>query len=102
MKNYPNLNIPLVEASSPSFPQSLMIAMPPLPWPKNLIIFAAVLFAFRPEPEAWIISTVTFCLFCCLSSSIYLFNDVAHVKPTVYLQSMCSLIQLCIFLGIVS
>jgi decaprenyl-phosphate phosphoribosyltransferase len=80
MNNNPNLNIPVVAANSPSFPQSLLMAMRPRQWTKNLIVFAAVLFAFRLEPEAWISSVVAFCLFCCLSSSFYLLNDVADVE----------------------
>ncbi len=80
MDNHADLNIPLVEAKSPSFPQSLLIAMRPRQWTKNLIIFAAVLFGFRLEPEAWISSMVAFCLFCCLSSSFYLLNDIADVE----------------------
>jgi 4-hydroxybenzoate polyprenyltransferase len=80
MNNHPNLNIPVVEASSPSFPWSLLIAMRPRQWTKNLIIFAAVLFAFRLEPGAWISSMVAFSLFCCLSSSFYLLNDIADVE----------------------
>ena len=80
MNNHPNLNIPIVKVSTPSFPQSLLIAMRPRQWTKNLIIFAAVLFSFRLEPEAWISSTVAFSLFCCLSSSFYLLNDVADVE----------------------
>jgi decaprenyl-phosphate phosphoribosyltransferase len=80
MNDHPNLNIPVVKASSFSFLQSSLIAMRPRQWTKNLIIFAAVLFAFRLEPEAWISSMVAFSLFCCLSSSFYLLNDVADVK----------------------
>lgn len=77
MNNNSNLNI---QASSPVFPQTLLIAMRPRQWTKNLIVFAAVLFAFRLEPEAWIGSMVAFCLFCFLSSGFYLFNDIADVE----------------------
>jgi decaprenyl-phosphate phosphoribosyltransferase len=80
MSNNPNLNIQVVADSSPSFPQSLLIAMRPRQWTKNLIVFAAVLFAFRLEPQPWISSMVAFCLFCCLSSGFYLLNDVADVE----------------------
>ena len=80
MNNYPNLSISAVVASSPLFLRSVLVAMRPRQWTKNLITFAAVLFAFRFEPEAWISSMVAFCLFCCLSSSFYLLNDVADIK----------------------
>ncbi len=80
MNNHSNLSIQVVKASLSSFSWSLLIAMRPRQWTKNLIIFAAVLFAFRLEPGAWTDSIVAFWLFCCLSSSFYLLNDIVDVE----------------------
>ena len=51
-------------------------AMRPRQWTKNLIIFAAPLFAFSLSLKSLQDSVVAFFLFCFISSSFYLLNDV--------------------------
>ncbi len=55
-------------------------ALRPRQWTKNLIIFAAPLFAFSLTLETLFGSIIAFVLFCCASSSFYLFNDIADVE----------------------
>jgi len=53
------------------------ISLRPEQWPKNLLLFAGLIFGGRLlEPPAVVTATVTFVLFCALSSAVYLFNDV--------------------------
>ncbi len=55
----------------------LVRAMRPLQWTKNLLVFAALIFArdtFHLEPVLQ--SIVAFVAFCAVSSSVYLVNDV--------------------------
>ena len=60
-----------------SLPVALLRAMRPKQWTKNLLVFAAVIFAHRfNDPGALAAATYTFALFCLLSGSVYLFNDV--------------------------
>lgn len=55
-------------------------ALRPHQWTKNLVIFAAPLFAFSITFDSFVGSGLAFALFCCVSSSFYLINDVADVK----------------------
>lgn len=55
-------------------------ALRPRQWTKNLIVFAAPLFAFSLNWQSWLGSLLAFVLFCCASSSFYLFNDIADVE----------------------
>lgn len=57
-----------------------LTALRPRQWTKNLIVFAAPLFGFSLSLKTFLASLVTFSLFCCLSSSFYLFNDLADVE----------------------
>ncbi len=51
--------------------------MRPKQWTKNLLVFAALIFAQRfDDPHAVSVAVLTFALFCLLSGSIYLINDV--------------------------
>ncbi len=52
----------------------------PRQWTKNLIVFAAPLFAFSINGPSLLGSLLAFVLFCCASSSFYLFNDIADVE----------------------
>ena len=54
-------------------------ALRPRQWPKNLVVFAAPLFAFNLNPPALWSAVTAFGLFCAASSSFYLFNDIADV-----------------------
>ncbi len=55
-------------------------ALRPKQWTKNLIVFAAPLFAFSINLQSFLGSLLAFLLFCCASSSFYLFNDIVDVK----------------------
>jgi len=49
-------------------------------WTKNLIVFAAPLFAFNLSVSSLSGSLIAFGLFCCASSSFYLINDIIDVE----------------------
>lgn len=55
-------------------------ALRPRQWTKNLIVFAAPLFAFSINLQSFLGSLLAFVLFCCASSSFYLLNDIADVE----------------------
>jgi decaprenyl-phosphate phosphoribosyltransferase len=58
---------------------ALLAACRPRQWPKNLLVFAASLFAFRFEAEVWLRAGGALVAFCLLSSAIYLLNDCLDV-----------------------
>jgi decaprenyl-phosphate phosphoribosyltransferase len=49
-------------------------------WTKNLIVFAAPLFAFNFTNRSLSGSLLAFSLFCCASSSFYVINDIIDVE----------------------
>jgi decaprenyl-phosphate phosphoribosyltransferase len=49
-------------------------------WTKNLIVFAAPLFAFDITISSFLSSLLAFGVFCCASSSFYLINDIIDVE----------------------
>lgn len=55
-------------------------ALRPRQWTKNLIVFAAPLFAFSINQQSFLGSLLALGLFCSASSSFYLFNDIADVE----------------------
>ncbi|NJR67138.1 MAG: decaprenyl-phosphate phosphoribosyltransferase, partial [Leptolyngbyaceae cyanobacterium CRU_2_3] len=55
-------------------------ALRPRQWTKNLIVFAAPLFAFQFTIQSLLGGILAFVLFCCASSSFYLLNDIADVE----------------------
>lgn len=55
-------------------------ALRPRQWTKNLVVFAAPLFAFNINLPTVSASLLALVLFCCASSSFYLFNDIADVE----------------------
>lgn len=55
-------------------------ALRPRQWTKNLIVFAAPLFAFSINPVSLLGALLAFMLFCAASSSFYLFNDIVDVE----------------------
>ena len=57
-----------------------LMALRPRQWTKNLVIFAAPLFSFTISLQTLLVSLLAFVLFCCVSSSFYLFNDIADVE----------------------
>ncbi|MEQ9370571.1 MAG: decaprenyl-phosphate phosphoribosyltransferase [Coleofasciculus chthonoplastes F3-SA18-01] len=57
-----------------------LTALRPRQWTKNLIVFAAPLFAFSINLQSFLGSLLALVLFCSASSSFYLFNDIADVE----------------------
>lgn len=57
-----------------------LAALRPRQWTKNLVVFAAPLFAFSINWQSFLGSLLAFVLFCCASSSFYLLNDIADVQ----------------------
>jgi decaprenyl-phosphate phosphoribosyltransferase len=53
----------------------LLVACRPRQWTKNLLVFAAPLFSFRFDPQAWQASLGALLVFCLISSAVYLLND---------------------------
>jgi len=57
-----------------------LAALRPRQWTKNLIVFAAPLFAFSINLKSFEGSLLAFVLFCCASSGFYLLNDIADIE----------------------
>ncbi len=57
----------------------LLASCRPRQWTKNLLVFAAPLFAFRFEAAVWLPAAGALVAFCLISSSIYLLNDCLDV-----------------------
>ncbi len=55
-------------------------ALRPKQWTKNLVVFAAPLFAFEITMQALWGGLLAFILFCAASSSFYLLNDIFDIK----------------------
>ncbi len=55
-------------------------ALRPRQWTKNLVVFAAPLFAFSINLQSFLGSLLALALFCATSSSFYLFNDIVDVE----------------------
>jgi len=61
--------------------KAILVSLRPHQWTKNVVVFAALAFSkhlFEPEPLAR--SLLAFLLFCGLSGTVYLINDVADVE----------------------
>jgi 4-hydroxybenzoate polyprenyltransferase len=57
---------------------SLFVSLRPDQWTKNLIVFAALIFAVKLlDPAALANASAAFLIFCALSGSVYLINDVS-------------------------
>ena len=65
-------------ADRPGLP-ALVAACRPRQWTKNLLVFAAPLFAFRFEADVWLPAAGALVAFCLISSAIYLLNDCLDV-----------------------
>lgn len=60
---------------------ALIKTMRPRQWPKNIFIFAALVFDKQLfEIDAFLRTLAGFALFCLISSSVYIFNDLADVE----------------------
>src|SRR6266536_1650499 len=68
---------PSVPDSERSVALSLLFALRPGQWTKNLIVFAGLLFGLRLlEPPAVAQAAAAFAVFCALSGVVYLINDI--------------------------
>jgi 4-hydroxybenzoate polyprenyltransferase len=57
---------------------SLIVSLRPEQWTKNLIVFAALIFAVQLfDPAALALASAAFLIFCGLSGAVYLINDVS-------------------------
>lgn len=57
---------------------SVIVSLRPEQWTKNLIVFAALVFARRLfDPAAVALALAAFLIFCALSGAVYLLNDVS-------------------------
>ena len=61
-------------------PSALGRACRPRQWTKNLLVFAAPLFAFTVDTDAWLAASGALAAFCLISSAIYLLNDSLDVE----------------------
>ncbi|HEV3480411.1 MAG TPA: UbiA prenyltransferase family protein [Gaiellaceae bacterium] len=61
--------------------RALLEAMRPRQWPKNLLVFAGIVFAAEyDEPGKWAAALATFAAYCAASSAAYVFNDVLDAE----------------------
>ena len=61
--------------------RAIVPALRPRQWPKNLLVFAGILFAAEyDEPGKWAAAVAAFAAYCAASSAAYLFNDVLDAK----------------------
>ena len=57
---------------------NLIVSLRPDQWTKNLIVYAALIFAVRLfDPAALALATAAVLIFCALSGAVYLINDVS-------------------------
>ena len=57
---------------------NLIVSLRPDQWTKNLIVFAALIFAVKLlDPAALALASAAFLIFCVLSGCVYLINDVS-------------------------
>ena len=75
----PGVAAPPTPAARSKLP-TLLVAMRPQEWIKNLLVFAGLLFSGKLDEGAQILdATATFTAFCAISSAGYLFNDLRDV-----------------------
>ncbi len=65
----------------PSYFKPILLSMRPRQWVKNFMVFPALVFSVKIfEPFSLLLSLWTFVVFCLLSGSVYLLNDLADVE----------------------
>ena len=69
---------PVVELRPRRAPaRAVLVALRPRQWPKNLLLFAGLVFAAKlGEPAKWIEAAAAFVAYCAASSAAYLVNDL--------------------------
>lgn len=60
--------------------EALLLAIRPRQWIKNLVVFAAPIFALRFDGASFLLATGAFAAFTLTSGAAYLLNDVADVR----------------------
>jgi 4-hydroxybenzoate polyprenyltransferase/phosphoserine phosphatase len=56
---------------------SIVRALRPYQWSKNLLVFVPILTAHaEADPRSWLFASLTFVAFCCVASANYLVNDL--------------------------
>jgi 4-hydroxybenzoate polyprenyltransferase len=61
--------------------KGLLVSMRPKQWPKNLFIFAGLVFDEKLfNPPLFLKTALAFVLFCLISSSVYLINDLTDLE----------------------
>lgn len=70
-----------IARGSTSFIRYLIISMRPHQWYKNLIIFLGILFSGTLlNPGLWVTLLLAFLIFCILSGSLYILNDIKDIE----------------------
>ena len=61
--------------------RKLIQSMRPYQWYKNLVIFVGIIFSFNLfSSEMWQRSLFAFIIFCLISGSVYIINDIKDVE----------------------
>ena len=61
--------------------RAALAALRPRQWPKNLLLFAGIVFAAKlGDPARWLDALVAFAAYCAASSAAYLVNDVGDAR----------------------
>ena len=61
--------------------RKLIQSMRPYQWYKNLVIFVGIIFSFNLfSSEMWQRSLFAFIMFCLISGSVYIINDIKDVE----------------------
>jgi len=64
--------------------KELIISMRPKQWYKNLILFAGIVFSTNLlNIEMWFTAISVFAIFCMLSGSEYIINDIIDLKKCI-------------------
>lgn len=75
------MDIPSAARPRRSPPRALLAALRPRQWTKNLFVYAAIVLTQQlTDLDQLFAATFTFVLFCAVSSSVYLFNDLADIE----------------------
>lgn len=81
MKNIAAAVEPIIEKKSTASIKDFFLCLRPHQWTKNLVVFAALLFAKElGDPHKVLLTLGAFAAFCLLSGAVYLVNDVVDLK----------------------